>query len=382
MFGTSHIQSADDARRAARRRLPWMVFDYIDGAAGEETGAQDTRAALRDTRLVPRSLRNVTRRDLGVEIFGQRAGLPFGISPMGMCNLSRPGADLMLARAAARHSIPLGVSTVASTPMEQMIEVAQGHAWFQLYYSGDGSGTIKLVERARTAGYQTLILTVDVPEVGRRPRELRHGFKMPFRIGPRQFLDFALHPVWSLETLAKGQPQLANFDGKTYRFDRTESRAGADWDFLARLRNLWPGKLVIKGVLDEQDAVQMRDAGVDALQVSSHGGRQLDSAILSIHALSRIRAAVGPQMPVFYDSGLRSGEDVVKAFAMGADFAFLGRLFQFAIAAGGEAGLEQILSILSTDISSAMAQLGACDMASIGVHNLAPAQGCGQGRRG
>ncbi|MDA3858431.1 MAG: alpha-hydroxy-acid oxidizing protein, partial [Roseovarius sp.] len=158
------IHCADDARQMARRRLPWMVFDYIDGAAGEGHGEALNRAALRDLRLKPRVLCNVTHRDLSMPVFDHPAKVPFGITPMGMCNLTTPGADLMLARIAARDRVPLGVSTVASTALEKMLEVAEGHAWFQLYFSGDGSATMQLVERARAAGYQTLVVTLDVPE--------------------------------------------------------------------------------------------------------------------------------------------------------------------------------------------------------------------------
>jgi len=206
------IHSAEDARRIAKRRLPWMVFDYIDGAAGREPGAARNRAALDAMTLRPRILKDVHHRTLSVDLFGASAERPFGIAPMGMCNLSAPGADLMLARLAARYKIPPGVSTVASPPLERIIDVAQGHAWFQIYFSGDGAGTFELIDRARDAGYQTLVLTADVPEVGRRPRELRHGFKMPFRMGPRQFIDFALHPRWSLAGLIHGTPQMANFE--------------------------------------------------------------------------------------------------------------------------------------------------------------------------
>lgn len=352
------IHSAADARRLARRRLPAMVFDYIDGAAGEGAGAARNRAAFDRLTLRPRVLRDVSKRSLATSLFGAPAERPFGIAPMGMCNLAAPGADLMLARLAARYQVPLGVSTVASTPMEEIIEAAEGHAWFQLYFSGDGSGTFKLVERAKAAGYHTLVLTVDVPEVGRRPRELRHGFKMPFRIGPRQFLDFALHPRWSLSTLRHGRPQMANFEKPGYVFDRTESRARADWTTLARLRDAWTGNLVVKGVLDPDDALALRKAGVDAIQVSSHGARQLESAPSPISMLPAIRASVGPDLPVFFDSGLRSGEDVLKALACGADFAFLGRILQFAIAAGGEDGLDQLWSAISAELSIAMAQTG------------------------
>lgn len=352
------IHSSADARRLARKRLPWMVFDYIDGAAGGEEGARRNRAALDAMCLRPRVLRDVSQRLLSVPLFGETAGRPFGIAPMGMCNLAAPGADLMLARLAARNRVPLGVSTVASTAMERLIEEAEGHAWFQLYFSGDGTGTFRLVERARASGFQTIVLTVDVPEVGRRPRELRHGFKMPFRIGPRQFLDFALHPRWSLATLTRGRPQMANFQSPGFSFDRTESRARADWDMLARLRDAWHGRLVVKGVLDPADAVEARKRGVDAIQVSNHGARQLESAPASLTALAEVRAELGPDYPLFFDSGLRAGEDVLKALAAGADFAFLGRILLFAIAAGGEAGLVRLWQVLSEETSLAMAQIG------------------------
>ncbi len=363
---TSAIHSVEDARRIAKRRLPWMVFDYIDGAAGGETGAMRNRAALDEITLEPRILRNVSERSLAMPLFGTTAQRPFGIAPMGMCNLAAPGADLMLARLAAKFQVPHGVSTVASTPMEQIIEVAEGNAWFQLYFSGDGAGTFKLVERAKAAGYKTLVLTVDVPEVGRRPRELRHGFKMPFKIGPRQFIDFALHPRWSLSQLMAGKPQMANFQMDGYTFDRTESRARADWNTLARLREMWTGNLVVKGVLNTDDAVALKQAGVDAIQVSSHGARQLESAPAPCGVLPAMRKALGPNFPIFYDSGLRSGEDVLKVRSQGADFAFFGRPFQFAIAAAGEIGLETLWDVLSDELSIAMAQTGETQITDVG----------------
>ena len=365
-MAAADIHSAEDARRLARRRLPWMVFDYIDGSAGSETGVARNRAALDAMILYPRILRDVSERSLAKSVFGTTAERPFGIAPMGMCNLSRSGADLMLARLAAGYKVPLGVSTVASTPLEEIIEVADGHAWFQIYFSGDGTGTFKLIERAHRAGYRTLVLTVDVPEIGRRPRELRHGFKMPFRIGPRQFLDFALHPRWSLSALFGDRPEMANFIMPGYEFDRTESRARADWDTLAKIRAAWPGKLVVKGVLNVEDAVTLKASGVDALQVSSHGARQLESAPAPIGLLPEIRAAVGTDFPLFYDSGLRSGEDALKALLAGADFVFLGRVLLFAIAAAGEAGLHRIWEVLSDEMSIAMAQVGICDLGSSG----------------
>ena len=364
-MAVSDIHSSADARRIARRRLPWMVFDYIDGAAGAETGAAATRNAFDGITLMPRILRDVSRRDLGVSVLGDTYGAPFGVSPMGMCDLSAKGADRMLAALAAAHGVPHGVSTVASTDMETLLKASDGMAWFQLYFSGDGAGALKLVDRAARAGYRTLVLTVDVPEVGRRPRELRRGFTMPFRIGPRQFIDFALHPSWSLSMLFQGRPQMANFDGVDYRFDRTESRAAADWSYFQRLRDTWKGKLVVKGVLNPDDAQRLKEAGADAIQVSSHGCRQLESAPPAILALRDIRRAVGPAFPLFYDSGVRCGEDVVKAYALGADFVFLGRPLLFAIAAGGRAGLDRLWDVLLQETSLTLAQIGMTDMASV-----------------
>ena len=371
MFRSTRIHSFDDARRLARRRLPWMVFDYIDGAAGSEYGAEFAAQAMRDIRLAPRVLRNVENRSIATRIFDHAAALPFGIAPMGMCNLAAPKADEYLARLAAKHTIPVGVSTVASTSLERMAELSEGNAWFQLYISGDRSGTDRLIDRAEAAGYRTLVLTVDVPEVGRRPRELRRGFKMPFRIGPSQFIDFALHPGWSIPQLLNGKPDMANFGGNFGAFDRTASRAGTDWAMLDQIRARWQGNLVVKGVLNTEDAQQLAKAGVDAIQVSSHGARQLDSSPAPILALRDIRDAVGPDMTLIYDSGIRSGEDIVKAYAMGADFVMLGRPFSFAIAAGGLAGLDQLTTYLAEETSITLAQLGVCDIGQLSGDNLA-----------
>jgi len=352
------IHSYEDARAAAQRYLPWMVFDYIDGAAGTGAGEARNRAALRSIQLTPRVLRNVSTRDISTTVFDQHCQVPFGIAPMGMCNLSRPGADLMLAKIAAQHRVPIGASTVASTSLEDMHKASDGNAWFQLYFSGDGSGTERLVQRAKDADYKTLIVTLDVPEVGRRPRELRRGFKMPFKIGLPQFIDFALHPEWSIGSLIAGKPDMANFTEPGWEFDRTESRARADWGFLKRIRQMWNGNLVAKGVCHVGDALKLRDAGVDAIQVSSHGGRQLDSGVPPIEALRDIRDAIGPDFPLFYDTGVRSGEDIVKAYVQGASFVFLGRGMQFACAAGGATTLAQYWDLLLQDVSITMAQLG------------------------
>ncbi len=365
MFRNRDIHSTSDARDLARARLPWMVFDYIDGAAGEGFGEELNRTTLRDLRLQPRILVDVKERNIGSKLFGKETLCPFGISPMGMCNLSAPKADLMLAKMAAKFKVPVGVSTVASTSLEEIWDASDGNAWFQLYISGDGKSASHLIERASNCGYETLVVTLDVPEVGRRPRELRRGFKMPFKIGPRQFIDFALHPQWSLSTLFSGKPDMANFKTPGFSFDRTESRASADWDKLREIRDQWKGNLVVKGVLSVEDAKALKKAGVDGIQVSSHGGRQLDSAIQPIIALRKIRKALGPNYPIFFDSGIRSGEDIVKAYAMGADFVFLGRPMLFAMAANGETGLEQLWDVLMDETSLTLSQIGKTSMTGL-----------------
>ena len=344
----------------ARRRLPRMIFDFVEGAAGREVASQRNQSAFDRIELQPRVMGDVATRSLETSLFGRRFGAPFGIAPMGMCNLVWPRADRMLARAARAFDIPVCLSSAASSSIEDMREWTGENAWFQLYVNRSTDAAIDMAERAKRAGYEVLILTVDVPQVSRRVRDLRNGFQVPFRIGPRQFLDFAMHPRWSLSTLLNGVPSPGNFslDDESTRFDREASRAGADWQFLDRLRELWPGRLIVKGVASAQDAVRIRNAGADAVYVSTHGGRQLDSAPAAISVLPEIRAAVGREYPLIFDSGLRNGEDVAKALALGADFVMLGRPILYAIGAEGETGLVSLLRIMAEDLDIALAQLG------------------------
>ena len=322
------LQCSEDARQAARRRLPRMAFDFIDGGAGEERASRRNREALARIELMPRVLVNVEARRTACDLLGRGWNLPFGIAPMGMCNLAWPGADRAFGDAARDHSIPHCLSTAASTALEDGRARAGDSAWFQLYVSAPETGW-DLVRRTRDAGYEHLVLTVDTPVLSRRRRELGRGFKVPFRLGPSQVLDFALHPRWSLATLMHGVPEFANnrlgTGGLSRAFDRSRGRGGADWAFLDELRDRWPHRLIVKGVLSAADAVRIRDAGADAVYVSNHGGRQLDSAPAAIDALPGIRRSVGPDYPLLFDSGLRDGEDIVKAYALGASFVMLGR---------------------------------------------------------
>ena len=360
----TRLYSTEDARRLAKRRLPRLVFDFIEGAAGREVGKLRNEARFDDICLQPRVMENVASRSLATEILGQEFGVPFGIAPMGMCNLVCPGADRILAETAARLAMPVCVSSAASSTLEDMHEWAGSRAWFQLYYGQSEESSLAAVERAGDAGYDTLLLTVDVPQVSRRVRDQRNGFNVPFRLTPTSFLDFVTHPRWSLSTLAAGIPSPKNI-GRGDNFVRDASRAGADWDFLAKLRRAWKGNLIVKGITSAWDAVRVRDAGADAVYVSNHGGRQLDSVPAAIDLLPRIRTAVGTDVPLLFDSGIRNGEDVVKALALGADFVMLGRPILFALGAGGEKGLSTLLNCFVQDTDAAIAQLGVTSVADL-----------------
>lgn len=357
--------NAETARACARSRIPRIAFDFIDGAVGRETGSKLNTSAFDEIRLSPRGLVDVSVRSLRKNILGCRFDLPFGIAPMGMCGISWPGADRMMAREAVRRNIPICMSSAASTTLEAAREQAGDRAWFQIYVGNDTSQAERLIERASAAGYETLVLTVDVPVLSRRDREVRNGYTLPFRMGFRQFFDFAVHPRWSVGMLINGVPRPKNYDGEESGYDRHAARAGADWKFLDRLRKSWKGRLIVKGVMSEDDAAKVKESGADAICVSNHGGRQLDAAQASLHALPKIRHAVGAEYPLLFDSGVRSGEDVLRALALGADFVLLGRPVLYALAAGGEDGLSFFLDGFSEGISIALAQVGLCDVEDV-----------------
>lgn len=360
------IFSVSDARKYARRRLPRIIFDFIDGSAGDERACELNVEMIDALRLVPRVLVNVENRNHRKALFGQTWNQPFGIAPMGMCNLTWPNADVMLANAANHYGIPLVISTMASSSIETTAQRAGEHAWFQLYVGESEEVAFRLVERAGKAGYTNLVLTVDLPGIGARPREQRHGFRSPFRIRPEQFFDFAMHPRWSLTTLKTGVPRLANIDAPGgVEFRRSEERGRMDWEFLARLRERWPGNLILKGVLSCEDAKRIRDAGADAICVSNHGGRQFESSPAAIQMLPLIREAVGPDYPLLFDSGVRNGEAVIKALALGADFVLIGRPFLYALGANGDAGLRQVIDLIRMQIDIGLAQLGCPDINDI-----------------
>ena len=359
------IFSIKDARELSRKRLPKLVFDFIDGASGDEKLAEINSIALDQIRLEPKVLRNVEKRSLKKKVLGYEFNFPFGFAPMGMTNLSWPGADSMLAAESARNNIPTCVSMASTTTLEKMYELSEGHSWMQLYIFQDENFVMELLERAKNTGYEVAILTVDVPVLSRRTRDDKNGFSYPFKIGPKQFFDFATHPIWSLSTLMSGIPKPMNYvtsksgDGI---FKRKESRGSTDWNSLKRVRDKWKGKLIIKGVMSPDDAIKIKEAGADAIQVSNHGGRQLDSATAAINMLPLIRKSVGSNFPLIFDSGIRSGSDIVRALAFGADYAMIGRPVMYAMGADGKKGLRRIVEIIKEEVSTTLGLVGLNDI--------------------
>jgi (S)-mandelate dehydrogenase len=380
-----HLDEAiniEDLRRLARRRLPRAIFDFFDGGAEDEVTLRANRAAFERIRLLPRVLVDVAQVDTKVTLFDAEANLPLAIAPTGGIGAGRPGADLMLARAAKANGIPYTLATPATASIERIAAEADGAClWFQLYVVRDREFREKLVSRAKDSGYEALLVTVDLAVSGKRERDPRNGFVTPYRPNWRNSRDVLTRPGWLLDIMRYGLPKMENFEG--YKFSSTrvtdiatavgrEMDASFDWEELKRLRELWPRKLVLKGVQRPDDAERAAAIGCDGVVVSNHGGRQLDGAAPTMEALPAVARAVGSRMTVLLDGGVRRGVDILKARALGAQAVLVGRATLFGVMAGGEPGARRALQILSGELERAMQLCGARSIADIGPHLLAP----------
>lgn len=359
--------NVEDYRRVALRVLPRFVFDYVDGAAERGECLQRNRNGLDQWAMLPRVLRDTSKLDTSIEVFGETWRYPFAIAPMGFNGLTRPEGDVLLSRAAAAAGIPFVLSTASNARIEAVVQPSSPLNWFQLYVMRERSIAEQMVRRARSAGCRALVLTVDVPVSGYRERDVRNGFKLPFRPSPATLLDLAMHPRWLLRFLGSGMPAFVNLaeeeGANTLKLQAAllsrEMDRALTWESLEWLRRLWDGPLLIKGVLHPEDARKASDCGVDGLIVSNHGGRQLDGAMSTIGALDEVLNAVGGRLPVFVDSGFRSGLDVAKALALGAKGVFLGRPLLYGLAADGEAGAAAVLGLIVGEFERAMILSGA-----------------------
>jgi (S)-mandelate dehydrogenase len=359
----------EDYRRLAKRRLPKLVFDYVDGGAEDEVSLRRNRSAFEAIRLRPRSLVDVSARRQAISLFGREQAMPLVVAPTGLNGMLWHEGDIALARAAARAGVPFVLSTASSCTIEEVAERAGGDLWFQLYIVNRRIAD-SLVDRALKAGYTTLVLTVDVPVSGKRERDARNGFVQPFRVTPGTALDVLCHPRWAWQIARHGAPQLKNLATTEAQDVETQSAllarqmdASFSWDDLRRLRERWPHRLLVKGVLHAGDAARMAACGVDGIILSNHGGRQLDGSIAPVEALPALARQV--DVPLLLDSGVRRGADVVKALALGAAAVQVGRATLYGLGARGEEGAYEVLQLLRSEIDRVLALVGCADVAEL-----------------
>lgn len=371
----------EDIRRLAKRRLPRIIFDFIEGGVEAEEGLAHNEKAFLRHRLVPRYLVDVSSRSQSTTLFGRDYASPFGIAPTGASGLFRRGADLMFAQAAAEANIPYIMSSVTTGSLEASAKIAASNMWLQIYPTNDRSIMYDQARRAHDAGIVTLAITVDVPMTQKRERNIRNGFTRPLRMTPAIMLEAMLHPAWVYEFVKHGgipmmenwiaySPTGASADIVADNYGKQTPCSSHSWKDIEEMRRVWPGNLVIKGVLHPDDAVRSLELGADGIYVSNHGGRQLDRAPASIEVLPSIRAAIGPDVPIMLDSGVRRGADIVLARCLGADMCFVGRATMYGAAAGALPGVHKAISILREELDLTLGALGYPVLSMLGPHVL------------
>ncbi len=356
----------EDLRRVAKRRTPQAAFDYTDGAADGEVSLARARQAFADVEFVPGVLRDVSRVDTGREVLGGRADLPFGIAPTGFTRMMHAEGEVAGATAAEAAGIPFALSTMGTTSIEDVAAAAPGaRRWFQLYMWKDRERSMALVDRAAAAGYDTLLVTVDVPVAGARLRDVRNGMTIPPTLTPRTVLDAMPRPAWWWNFLTTEPLAFASLDawsGTVADLLDTMFDPTVTFDDLAWIRDQWPGKVSVKGVQSVADARRLADLGVDAVVLSNHGGRQLDRAPVPFHLLPQVVREVGGDVEVHLDTGIMCGQDVVAALAHGARFTMVGRAYLYGLMAGGRDGVDRAIAILRDQVERTLRLLGVASL--------------------
>jgi L-lactate dehydrogenase (cytochrome) len=362
----SKYPSIDDLRNKAKRKIPKFAFEYLDGGCNEDVNLHKNTTELREVELLPYYLSQHRGSSLQTELFGHVYDAPFGIAPVGLQGLIWPNSPEILAKAALQHNIPFILSTVTTCSIERISELTEGRAWYQLYHPADNSLRDDILKRLQAANYPVLVLLSDVPSFGYRPRDIRNGLAMPPRMTLNNILQIMTRPEWAFKTLYHGTPnfatlkpympkglnmkQLGAFMNKTF-----SGRLNAEK--IAPIRDKWKGKIIVKGVATEEDAEMAIKLGLDGIIVSNHGGRQLDAGQSAIRSLEPIVKNYKERIKIMMDSGIRSGPDIARTLASGAEFAFLGRSFMYSVAALGKEGGNHIISILKTQLQQVMEQV-------------------------
>ena len=362
----SKYPSVSDLREKAERKIPRFAFEYLDGGCNEDVNLHKNTSDIREVELLPYYLGKHTKSDMKTELFGHTYDAPFGIAPVGLQGLMWPNAPEILAKAALDHNIPFVLSTVTTSSIERIAEITEGQAWFQLYRPAEDRLRNDIIKRADSAGCPVLVILCDVPTFGFRPRDIRNGLAMPPKMSVKNILQVLGRPEWAIKTLVHGQPnfetlkpympknldlkQLGKFMDRTFSGRLNEER-------IKPIRDMWKGKLVLKGVSNEADAEVAVRLGLDGIIVSNHGGRQLDAGESTIKPLVRIAREYGDRIKVMMDSGLRSGPDIARTLASGAAFTFMGRSFMYGVAALGSQGGNHTISLLKTELQQVMEQI-------------------------
>src|SRR5829696_2628390 len=367
-----------DLRDMALKRVPKGLFEFVDRGTEDEVSLRNNRAVFERIRFKPRTLVDVSKRNQEITLFGHKQKMPICIAPTGTAGLMWHEGEIALARAAKEAGIPFTLATGSMTAMEKVAAEAGGRLWFQLYMWPDKSMSHALVERARAAGYEALVVTVDGAVSGNREYNLRNGFTIPFTFSRRNVTDVLMHPRWLLGVLARyvmstGMPRYENYPSEI-KYKVTAAPMGRsqmkndslNWEDLRVLRRMWPGTLMVKGIAHPHDAILAADCGADGVVVSNHGGRNLDGSMAPLEALPEVVDAVAKRIPVIVDSGFRRGSDVVKALALGASAVLIGRATLYGVAAGGYDGATRAIDLLREEVSRVMALLGARSIEELG----------------